>query len=521
MAAGDVVNTAARLQAAAPVGRRARRRARPTARPSARSSTASGTPVEAKGKAEPVPVGRRSRRARGSAWTSRRRRHAARRARARARAAGERARPRARRARAAARHAGRRPRDRQEPARLRALRGASSRSRELIYWRQGAACPTARAHVLGARRDGQGAGRHPRDGRRGRRRRRSCASAVDDLVDARRARLGRSRTCGRSSGWLGDAEARATARGGIRRLAPLLRGARGAAPARARLRGPALGRRRPARLRRPPRRLGAGVPLLVVCTARPELLERRPGWGGGKPNALTISLSPLSDEETARCSRRCSSTRCFRPSRRRAARARRRQPALRGGVRPDAARERATADDLPLPESVQGIIARGSTRSPPRRRRSLQDAAVIGKVFWLGAVAALGGATRRARASACTRSSARSSCAASATLVGRAARRVRFRHVLVRDVAYGQIPRAAASREAPSRGRVDRVAVGARDDQADLLAHHYVSALEYGAEGLGERAARALREAGDRARRAQCVRRRDPLLPSSSRARAR
>src|SRR5437870_1777489 len=45
---------------------------------------------------------------------------------------------------------------------------------------------------------------------------------------------------------------------------------------------------------------GSGVPLLVVCTARPELLERRAGWGGGKPNALTLSISPLSDEHTAR-----------------------------------------------------------------------------------------------------------------------------------------------------------------------------------------------------------------------------
>src|SRR6185503_398590 len=44
----------------------------------------------------------------------------------------------------------------------------------------------------------------------------------------------------------------------------------------------------------------SGVPLLVLGTARPELLSRRPGWGGGKPNALTVSLSPLSDEETAK-----------------------------------------------------------------------------------------------------------------------------------------------------------------------------------------------------------------------------
>src|SRR5207247_281348 len=45
---------------------------------------------------------------------------------------------------------------------------------------------------------------------------------------------------------------------------------------------------------------GEGVPLLVLCTARPELLERRPAWGGGKVNATTVLLAPLSDEETAR-----------------------------------------------------------------------------------------------------------------------------------------------------------------------------------------------------------------------------
>src|SRR5262249_8452729 len=43
-----------------------------------------------------------------------------------------------------------------------------------------------------------------------------------------------------------------------------------------------------------------GVPLLCVCTARPELLERRPGWGGGKLNSNTLALSALSDEDTER-----------------------------------------------------------------------------------------------------------------------------------------------------------------------------------------------------------------------------
>src|SRR5206468_11603206 len=42
------------------------------------------------------------------------------------------------------------------------------------------------------------------------------------------------------------------------------------------------------------------VPLLVVATARPELLSRRPGWGGGPPNSAIVSLAPLSEQDTAR-----------------------------------------------------------------------------------------------------------------------------------------------------------------------------------------------------------------------------
>src|SRR5262249_15509309 len=41
------------------------------------------------------------------------------------------------------------------------------------------------------------------------------------------------------------------------------------------------------------------VPLLTICTARPELYERRPSWGGGRPNSTTIALSPLSADETS------------------------------------------------------------------------------------------------------------------------------------------------------------------------------------------------------------------------------
>src|SRR5207248_566160 len=42
----------------------------------------------------------------------------------------------------------------------------------------------------------------------------------------------------------------------------------------------------------------ADVPLLMVATSRPELYERAPEWAGGKRNATTIALAPLSDAET-------------------------------------------------------------------------------------------------------------------------------------------------------------------------------------------------------------------------------
>ena len=48
--------------------------------------------------------------------------------------------------------------------------------------------------------------------------------------------------------------------------------------------------------------LSRGAPILLLCTARPELLEDRPAWGGGKLNATTVLLEPLG---ARRSPRRC------------------------------------------------------------------------------------------------------------------------------------------------------------------------------------------------------------------------
>jgi class 3 adenylate cyclase len=99
------------------------------------------------------------------------------------------------------------------------------------------------------------------------------------------------------------------------------------------------------------------VPLLAVATARPELLERRPGWGGGKLNATTLALAPLSEDQTALLIAQLLE-RSVLPAES--------QQALleRAGGNPLYAEqfaelflERGSADELGLPETLQGIIA--------------------------------------------------------------------------------------------------------------------------------------------------------------------
>ncbi len=117
------------------------------------------------------------------------------------------------------------------------------------------------------------------------------------------------------------------------------------------------------------------VPLLVVATARPELLDRRPGWGGGKRNAHTLSLAPLD-----RRRHRAAARRRPRPppaagrDAGRAARARRRQPALRRAVRPHARRARRARRGAPgeCPghhRRTARLAAGGREAAAVRRRR--------------------------------------------------------------------------------------------------------------------------------------------------------
>jgi tetratricopeptide (TPR) repeat protein len=244
-----------------------------------------------------------------------------------------------------------------------------------------------------------------------------------------------------------------------------------------------------------------GVSLLVVGTARPELLTRRPAWGGGKPNALTISLSPLTDDETTRLLHELLGSVLDADT----------QLELlgRAGGNPLYAeefvrmlRDRGRVGELP--ETVQGLIAARLDLLEPAQKGLLQDAAVIGKRFWTGALASLSGLDRRALEARLheleRKEFVRRERASSVVDEDEYA----FRHLLVRDVGYAQIPRAErAEKHLQAAGWIEQL--GRREDHAEMLAHHYLQALELTAAAGGSvtdfasRARAALADAGERA----------------------
>jgi class 3 adenylate cyclase/tetratricopeptide (TPR) repeat protein len=250
----------------------------------------------------------------------------------------------------------------------------------------------------------------------------------------------------------------------------------------------------------------SGVPMLVVGTARPELLSRRPEWGGGKPNATTLTLSPLSDDETAHLVHALLE-RSVLPADL--------QSTLleRAGGNPLYAEEfvrmvgqHAGLEELSLPESVHSLITARIDTLPPDEKALLQDAAVVGKVFWVGALAALRPGDRLGHEERLHALERKEFIRRERRSTVAGENEYAFRHVLVRDAAYGQIPRGVRA-EKHRHAAAWLESLGRPEDHAEMTAHHYVNALELArAAGLDTHrlaaaagARHALRLAGDRA----------------------
>src|SRR5215207_1911989 len=236
----------------------------------------------------------------------------------------------------------------------------------------------------------------------------------------------------------------------------------------------------------------SGLPLLIVATARPELLERHPGWGDANPVATRIPLEALTDLETARLVAALVG-KALLPMGVQALLLERaggnplyaeefaRLLADRGLVAENQVEgEVAAVPDIPVPETVHGLIAARLDALAPEVRALVQDAAVVGRVFWPGAVAAMGdngspdveaGLAELERKQLVQR--------ARTTSVQHQDEYV-FWHALVRDVAYAQIPRAGRARRHQAVAEWVEAVAGERvGDLAEVVAHHYRQALAY------------------------------------------
>ncbi len=135
-------------------------------------------------------------------------------------------------------------------------------------------------------------------------------------------------------------------------------------------------------------------PALIVCLARDELLDRRPGWGGGRRNATTISLEPLSQDETRELVAALlpdgNGTGTNGPGELVP------QVAERSAGNPlfaeemvNRIREEGSQDVQTLPETVHAVLAARLDSLSAPERRVLQHASVVGQTFWEGSLAGI------------------------------------------------------------------------------------------------------------------------------------
>ncbi|HKX73938.1 MAG TPA: adenylate/guanylate cyclase domain-containing protein, partial [Acidimicrobiia bacterium] len=251
-------------------------------------------------------------------------------------------------------------------------------------------------------------------------------------------------------------------------------------------------------------------PILILCTARPELFAHQPDWGGGRRDAVTIGLSPLSEEETAALMASLAKRPLMDASL---------QHALveRSGGNPlyvteflRLAEEQGWLDrvrggeDLPMPDSVSAIIAARLDLLEPGDKAIIQAAAVIGRVFWSGALsfvedldpAEVQARLRRLVARELIRPVRRSSM--------QGQDEYSFAHILARDGAYSRLTREDRARLHEATARWLEAVSGERAiDVAELLAYHHATAFELAPSVDTERRRRVYRfqlAAGDRAR---------------------
>ena len=233
-------------------------------------------------------------------------------------------------------------------------------------------------------------------------------------------------------------------------------------------------------------------PLLFVCPARPDLAQRRSGWGGGKRNFSSIFLEPLSHDDAATLVEVLLAVEELPDETREAMLARAdgnplfleeiiRQLIDEGRIVREGRRWRATSgiDAIEIPDTVQAVLAARIDLLPAVERSALLSASVVGRVFWSGSVAQLLDDGTALADDALGRLEDRELVLSQLGSRIAGEREFLFKHVLTRDVAYGTLARRDRARAHADVAAWIESAAGERQPEfADLLAHHLGLAYE-------------------------------------------
>ncbi len=234
-------------------------------------------------------------------------------------------------------------------------------------------------------------------------------------------------------------------------------------------------------------------PIMLLTLARPELFETRAAWGGGKRNAASISLDPLSvDEGGAMLADLLGSDLTAEVRDLIVERSEGNPLYVEEIVRMliDDGVLRATqasrwevarpVADVEVPRSIQGLIAARLDGLPDDEKTFLQDAAVVGRVFWTGAVATLAGVDRAASRDVLARLRVKELVLPHEPSSFSDELEFSFRHNLIRDGAYDSLPKALRAEKHARVGRWALERAGDRAEEiAELVATHFVEATRY------------------------------------------
>jgi class 3 adenylate cyclase len=218
--------------------------------------------------------------------------------------------------------------------------------------------------------------------------------------------------------------------------------------------------------------------VLMIVLARPELLDRRPNWGGGRLNHLALALEPLGSRAIGDLVRHLLDT--DEPDVINLVAERSEGNPFYAGELVRSYLEHGSLERLP--DTVQATVLARLDLLPPDERRIIQLGSVFGRTFRASGVAALERGDDRHVLNICEQLADRD------LIVPAEGDRFAFRHILIQEVAYGTLPRAERARLHAQAARWgESIGEGREIALAEILAFHFreaavlYSALEPGA----------------------------------------